>query len=115
MTSDAVGGTVIVSRPYKTLGVGPSDPPHTLEAVERGHEAGPVAPSEDGRGPDPRYKIGRDCDGNLPEPGAGRHQGGRDSGRSGHWRGRSHRPEREAGTEKSMEPAPKPVDLDLGM
>ena len=85
------------------------------EATERGHEAGYDVPWEYGQGPVDRHETGRDRDGNLPEPGAGRHHGGRDSGRGGHWRGRSHGPEREAGTEKSMEPAPKSVDLDLGM
>jgi len=73
------------------------------------------APSGCGRGPGASYNTGRDRDGNLPEPGAGRHQDGRDSGRSGHWRGRSHGPEREAAAEKSMEPAQKSVELDLGM
>ena len=57
-------------------------------------------PWEYGRGPDPRYASGRDLDGNLPEPGAGRHQGGRDSGRGGHWRGRSHEPSRESANDK---------------
>ncbi len=85
------------------------------EATERGHEAGREAPAKDGRGAGNRYKTGRDRDGNLPEPGAGRHRGGRDSGRSGHWRGRSHGPGREAAAEKAMEPAQKSADLDLGM
>ena len=85
------------------------------EATERGHEAGREALSERGRGAGSRYKTGRDRDGSLPEPGAGRHRGGRDSGRSGHWRGRSHGPGRDSAAEKSMEPAPKSVDLDLGM
>ncbi len=80
-------------------------------SAERGRDA----LSERGRGPGAGYNTGRDRAGNLPEPGAGRHEGGRDSGRSGHWRGRWHGPEREAATEKSMEPAPKPVELDLGM
>ena len=84
-------------------------------AMEHGHEAGRGAPSERGRGAGPRYKTGRDRNGNLPERGAGRHQGCRDSGRSGHWRGRSHGPGREAASEKSMEPSPKSVELDLGM
>ncbi len=90
-------------------------PGHAPEATDRGHEAGHLAPSEDGRGTSPRYESGRDRDGNLPEPGAGRHQGGRDSGRSGHWRGRTHGPASESPAEKSMEPAPKPVELDVGM
>ena len=85
------------------------------EATERGHEAGPMGPSEDGRGPDLCVEPGRDRDGNLPERAAGRHQGDRDSCRSGHWRGRSHGPDREAATEKSMEPTPKSVGLDLSM
>ena len=89
----------------------PDHAPHAREATEHGREGS----SERGRGTDPRYKTGRDRDGNLPEPGAGRHQDGRDSGRSGHWRGRSHGPEREAAAEKSMEPAQKSVELDLGM
>ena len=93
----------------------PGHAPHAREAIERGHEAGREAASERGRGPGPRQDTGRDRGGNLPEPGAGRHQDGRDSGRSGHWRGRSHGPEREAATEKSMGPAPKSVDMDLGM
>ena len=88
---------------------------HAPEATERGHEAGREAPSERGHGAGTRYKTGRDRAGNVSERGAGRHQGGRDSGRSGHWRGRSHGPGREAATENSMEPAPKSVELDLGM
>ncbi|MCY4002363.1 MAG: relaxase domain-containing protein [Rhodospirillales bacterium] len=94
------------------------EPGHAREAPEaaaRGRDSGLEVPWEYGRGSDPRQDTGRDRDGNLPEPGAERHQGGRDSGRSGHWRGRSHVPEREAATEKSMEPAQKSVDLDLGM
>ena len=106
---------MIFNRPYKTLGVGPSDAAHTPEAVERGHEAGPMAPSEDGRGPDPRYDTNRDRRGNLPEPGAGCHRTGRESGGSGHGRDRLHGPSRESVIEKSMELAPKAVDLDLGM
>ena len=90
-------------------------PGHMPHATDHGHEAGHEVPWEYGRGPGPRYESGRDRDGNLPEPGAGRHQDGRDSGRSGHWRGHSRGPEREAAAEKSMEPAPKPVELDLGM
>ena len=87
---------------------------HAREAPNAtGH--GREALSERGRGPDADVATGRDRDGKLPEPGAGRHRGGRDSGRSGHWRGRSHGPGREAATEKSMEPVPKPVELDLGM
>ena len=90
-------------------------PGHAPEATDRGHEAGYEVPWEYGRGPDPRYESGRDRDGNLPEPGHGRHQDGRDAGRSGHWRGRSHEPSREAANDKSMEPAPKSVELDFGM
>jgi len=103
------------------LGVGDHakrEPDHAREApeaAERGRDSGHEVPWEYGRGSDPRQDTGRDRDGNLPEPGAERHQGGRDSGRSGHWRGRSHEPEREAAAEKSMEPAQKSVDLDLGM
>ena len=82
-------------------------------------EPGREAPSEDGRGPGTRYEIGRDCDGNLPEPGAGRHRSGRESGSrdAGIDRGRGHArgPERESGAEKSREPAPKSAELDLGM
>ena len=92
-----------------------SGPGHAPEATERGHEAGHEVPWEYGRGPDPRYEPGRDRDGNLPEPGAGRHRDGRDAGRSGHWRGSSHGPGREAANDRSMEPAPKSVELDLGM
>ena len=92
---------------------GPGSAQHAPGATERGHEAGHEVPWEYCHGPVSRHETGRD--GKLPEPGAGRHRGGRDSGRSGHWRGRSHEPEHEAATEKSMEPAPKPVELDLGM
>ena len=106
---------MIFDRPYKTPGFGPGDAPHTLETGERDHEAGPVAPSEDGRGPGPRYDTGRDRSGNLPKPGAGCHRTGRESGGSGHRRDRLHGPSRESVIEKSMEPAPKAVDLDLGM
>ena len=88
---------------------------HAPGATERGHETGHEVPWEYGRGSGPRQDTGRDRDGNLPEPGAGRHEGGRDSGRTGHWRGRSHEPRREAAAEKPMEPAQKSVDLDLGM
>ena len=86
-------------------------PGHAPEPTDRSHEV----PWEYGRGSGPRQDTGRGRDGNLPEPGAGRHQDGRDAGRSGHWRGRAHGPGREAAIEKSMEPAPKSVDLDLGM
>ena len=84
-------------------------------ATERGHEAGHEVPWEYRHGPAPRHETGRDRDRNLPEPGTGRREGGRDSGRSGHWRDRSQEPGREAAAEKSMEPAQKSVDLDLGM
>ena len=93
----------------------PNRAPGVPGATKRGHEAGREAPSEHGRGAGPRSEIARDRNGKLAERGAGRHQGGRDSGRSGHWRGRSHGPGREAAAEKSMEPAPKSVELDLGM
>ena len=90
-------------------------PGHAPEAIDRGHEAGNEVPWEYARGPDPGYESGRDRDGNLPEPGAGRHRGGRESGSNdrglGHARGRG----RDAAAEKSMEPRPKSVDLDLGM
>ena len=90
-------------------------PDHAPEATDRGHKVGHDVPWEYGRGPDPRYESGPDRDGNLPEPGAARHQGGRDAGRSGHWRGRSHEPSREAANDKSMEPTPKSIEIDLGM
>ncbi|MCY4431814.1 MAG: hypothetical protein OXC11_15690, partial [Rhodospirillales bacterium] len=93
----------------------PGRAPGVPGAMEHGHEAGRGAPSERGHGTGNRSEIARDRNGNVPERGAGRHRGGRDSGRSGHWRGRSHGPGREAAAEKSMEPAPKPVELDLGM
>ena len=93
----------------------PGRAPGVPAAMEHGHEAGREASLERGRGAGTRYKTGRDRDGTLPERGAGRHRDGRDSGRSGHWRGRSHGPGREPATEKSMEPAPKSVELDLGM
>ena len=88
---------------------------HAPEATDRGHEVGHEVPWEYRHGPAPRHETGRDRDGNLPEPGAGRHQGVRDAGRSGHWRGRSHGNGREAGTEKAIEPAQKPAELDFGM
>jgi len=56
----------------------PDHAPRASEAAERGREG----PSERGRGAGPRYDPGRDRDGSLPEPGTGRHQGGRDSGRN---------------------------------
>ena len=87
---------------------------HEPETTEHGHEAGRAATSERGRGADTRYETGRDRAGNLPEPGAGRHRSGRESGGSGRGRSRSHAPGREAAAEKSMEPAPKSVELDLG-
>ena len=91
------------------------EPGRAPKATERGHETGREALSEDGRGPGTRYETGRERDGNLPEPGAGRHRGGRESGSNdrglGHARGRG----RESAAEKSMEPRPKSVDLDLGM
>ena len=90
-------------------------PGQAPEATERGHEAGHEVPWEYGHGPVPSHETSRERDGKLPEPGAAHHQDGRDSGRSGHWRGRSHGPEREASAEKSMEPAPKSVEMDLGM
>ena len=90
-------------------------PGHAPEATDRGHEAGHEVPWEYSRGPDPSYESGRDRNGNLPEPGVGRRRGGRESSSNdrglGHARGRG----REAAAEKSMEPRPKSVDLDLGM
>ena len=92
---------------------------HAPEAADQGRGAGRGAPSERGRRPGPRYKTGRDRDGNLPEPGAGRHRSDRESGGNGSAidRGRGHvrGPKRGSATEKSMEPAPKSVELDLGM
>ncbi|MDE0374008.1 MAG: hypothetical protein OXI73_15900, partial [Rhodospirillales bacterium] len=117
----ALDGVALQAARETELGVGDHakrEPDHAREApeaAERGRDSGHEVPWEYGRGSDPRQDTGRDRDGNLPEPGAERHQGGRDSGRSGHWRGRSHEPEREAAAEKSMEPAQKSVDLDLGM
>ena len=113
----ALDGVALQAAHETVFGVGDRakrEPDHAREALDAtGH--GREALSEHGRGPDSRYKTGRDRDGNVPEPGAGRHQDGRASGRSGHWRGRSHGPEREAAAEKSMEPAPKAVEMDLGM
>ena len=94
---------------------GPDHARQAPEATERGHDAGHDVPWEYGHGPVDRHETGRERDGNLPEPGAGRHEGGRDSGRAGHWRGRSHEPGREAAAEKSMEPTQKSIDLDLGL
>ena len=117
----ALDGVALQAAHETAFGVGnraerePGRAPGGPAATERGHEAGREASLERGRGAGTRYKTGRDRAGNLPEPGAGRHRGGRDSGRSGHWRGRSHEPGREAAAEKSMEPAPKSVELDLGM
>ena len=114
----ALDGVALQAAHETVFGVGSRaerGPGHAPEATDRGHEVGQEVPWEYVRGPDPRYESGRDRDGNLPEPGAGRRQGGRDSGRSGHWRGRSHEPGRESSTEKSMEPAPKSVELDFGM
>ena len=117
----ALDGVALQAAHETVFGVGDRakrEPDHARqapEAAERGHEAGHNVPWEYGHGPADRYDIGRERDRNLPEPGAGRHEGGRDSGRSGHWRDRSQEPGREAATEKSMEPAQKSVDLDLGM
>ncbi|MCY3760266.1 MAG: hypothetical protein OXH50_03380, partial [Gemmatimonadetes bacterium] len=94
---------------------GPDRAQHAPGATERSHEAGHEVPWKYGGGSGAGVETGRDRDGNVPEPGAGRHEGGRDSGRSGHWRDRSHGPERAAAAEKSMEPAQKSVDMDLGM
>ena len=113
----ALDGVALQAAHETVFGVGDRanrEPDHARqapEATERGHEV----PWEYGRGSGPRQDTGRGRDGNLPEPGAGRHQDGRDAGRSGHWRGRSHEPGREAAAEKSMEPAQKSVDLDVGM
>ncbi|MCY3788441.1 MAG: hypothetical protein OXH63_06595, partial [Gemmatimonadetes bacterium] len=88
---------------------------HAPGATERSHEAEHDVPWEYRHGPADRHETGRDRDGNLPEEGAGRHRGGRESGSNdrgpGHARGRG----RDSATEKSMEPRPKSVDLDLGM
>ena len=114
----ALDGVALQAAHETAFGVGnraERGPGHAPEATDRGHEAGHDVPWEYGRGPDPRYESRRDHDGNLSEPGAGHHQDGRDADRSGHWRGRSHEPGREATIEKSMEPAPKSVDFDLGM
>ncbi|MCY4003577.1 MAG: AAA family ATPase, partial [Rhodospirillales bacterium] len=117
----ALDGVALQAAHETVLGVGnsaerePGRAQHAPGATERGHGAGHEVPWEYVHGPDPRQDTGRERDGNLPEPGAGRHQDGRDSGRSGHWRDRSHGPEREATTEKSMEPVQKSVELDLGM
>ncbi len=88
---------------------------HASEAAERGHEAGREALSEHGRGPGPRQDTGRDRDGNLSERGAGRRRGGRESDSNDRGLGHPRGPGREAAAEKSMEPRPKPVELDLGM
>ncbi|MDE0372756.1 MAG: hypothetical protein OXI73_09455, partial [Rhodospirillales bacterium] len=113
----ALDGVALQAAHETVFGVGDRakrEPDHAREAPDAtGH--GREALPERGRGPDAGVETGRDRDGKLPEPGAGRHQDGRDSGRSGHWRGRSHGPEREAAAEKSMEPASKSVEMDLGM
>ena len=92
---------------------------HAPEAADQGRGDGREAPAERGRGSGPRQDTGRGRDGNLPEPGAGRHRGGRESGANGSAidRGRGHArgSERDSANEKAMEPAPKPVELDLGM
>ena len=88
---------------------------HAPGAIERGHEAGREMPSEDGRGHGPRVETSRDRDGNLPKPGAGRHRGGRESGSNDRGLGHARRSARDSADEKSMEPRPKSVDLDLGM
>ncbi|MCY3701507.1 MAG: conjugative relaxase [Rhodospirillales bacterium] len=117
----ALDGVALQAAHETAFGVGNGaerEPGHARaapEAAERGRDPGHEVPWEYGRGSDPRFEPGRDRDGNLPGPGAERHQSGRDSGRSGHWRGRSHGPEREAAAEKPMEPAQKPVRLDFGL
>ena len=92
---------------------------HAPEAMEQERGADREAPSERDRGPGPRYETGRGHDGNLPEPGAGRHRSGRESGSNessiDRGRGSSRGSGRDSGAEKSMEPAPKAVELDLGM
>ncbi len=89
------------------------------EAAEQGRDGGREAPSERGRGAGSCPATGRGRDGNLPEPGAGRHRSGRESGSNessiDRGRGRSRGSGRDSGAEKSMEPAPKAVELDLGM
>ena len=117
----ALDGVALQAAHETVFGVGdraqrePGHARHAPESAARRREAGHAAPSESGLGPGAPYETGRDRDGNVPEPGAGRHRDGRNSGRSGHWRGRSHGPEREAAAEKSMDPTPKSVELDLGM
>ena len=92
---------------------------HAPEASDQGRGGASAAPSERGRGSDPRQDTGRDRDGNLPERGDGRHRSGRESGGNGssidRGRGQSRGSERDSANEKAMEPAPKPVELDLGM
>ena len=92
---------------------------HAPEAADQGRGNGREAPSERGRGSGPRQDTGRDRDGNLPEPGAGRHRSGRESGGNGSAidRGRGHArgSGRDSANEKAMEPAPKAAELDLGM
>ena len=89
------------------------------EAADQGRDGASAAPSEHGRETGPRRDTGRDHDGNLPEPGAGRHRSGRESGGNDHGidrgRGQSLRSERESVTEKAAEPSLKSVELDLGM
>ena len=91
------------------------EPGHAPEATDRSHEVGHEVPWEYGRGPDPRVEVGRDHDGTLPESGTGHHRGGRDSGSNDRGLGYSRGRGRESAAEKSMEPRPKSVDLDLGM
>ncbi len=92
---------------------------HAAEATEQGHGAARETPAEHGRGSGLRQDTGRGRDGNLPETGAGRHRSGRESGSNessiDRGRGRSRGSGRDCGAEKSMEPAPKAVELDLGM
>ncbi|MCY4058902.1 MAG: AAA family ATPase, partial [Gammaproteobacteria bacterium] len=117
----ALDGVALQAAHENVFGVGnsvergPGRAQHAPGATERGHEAGHEVPWDYAHGPAPRHETGRERDGDLPEPGIGRHEGGRDSGRSGHWRDRSQEPGRESAAEKSMEPAQKSVDLDLGM
>ena len=114
----ALDGVALRAAHETAFGIGnraEREPGHAPEATDRGHEAGHEVPWEYGRGSDPRYESGRDRDGTLPESGAGHHRGGRDSGSNDRGLGYSRGRGRESAAEKSMEPRPKSVDLDLGM
>ena len=92
---------------------------HAPEAAEQGRGAGREPPSQGGRETGPRQDTSRGRDANLPERGAGRHRKGREPSDNGHAidrdRGRSNGSSRGSATEKSMELAPKPVELDFGL